>query len=87
MTKKEHEKKSEQTRGVSQWEKNGETDHWIVDLLIEWLFELQSVSLKPVIWETLYSEVICMGISFLVFIPDVISIASAMFSLISVNLG
>ncbi|GMS79854.1 hypothetical protein PENTCL1PPCAC_2029 [Pristionchus entomophagus] len=50
-------------------------------------FADQSVSLEPVIWETLYSEVICMGISFLVFIPDPISIASAMFSLISVNLG
>ncbi|GMT09974.1 hypothetical protein PFISCL1PPCAC_1271 [Pristionchus fissidentatus] len=50
-------------------------------------FADQSVSLEPVIWETLYSEVICMGISFLVFIPDLISITSAMFSLISVNLG
>ncbi|EPB71711.1 patched family protein [Ancylostoma ceylanicum] len=43
--------------------------------------------LGDVIWQTLYSEVICMGLSFIVFIPDVVSIAAAMFSLLSVNLG
>uniref|UniRef100_A0A7I4YYR3 SSD domain-containing protein n=1 Tax=Haemonchus contortus TaxID=6289 RepID=A0A7I4YYR3_HAECO len=47
----------------------------------------QTDALGDVIWQTLYSEVICMGISFIVFIPDIVSIAAAMFSLLSVNLG
>ncbi|EYC10290.1 hypothetical protein Y032_0056g2663 [Ancylostoma ceylanicum] len=50
-------------------------------------FADQTDVLGDVIWQTLYSEVICMGLSFIVFIPDVVSIAAAMFSLLSVNLG
>ncbi|CAJ0588032.1 unnamed protein product [Cylicocyclus nassatus] len=50
-------------------------------------FADQTNVLGDVIWQTLYSEVICMGLSFIVFIPDLVSIASAMFSLLSVNLG
>ncbi|KJH53586.1 patched family protein [Dictyocaulus viviparus] len=47
----------------------------------------QTDVLVYVIWQTLYSEVLCMGISFVIFIPDVVSIIAAMFSLLSVNLG
>ncbi|KAK6019636.1 patched family protein [Ostertagia ostertagi] len=39
----------------------------------------QTDALGDVIWQTLYSEVICMGISFIVFIPDVVSIVAAMY--------
>ncbi|KAK6046185.1 hypothetical protein COOONC_16310 [Cooperia oncophora] len=47
----------------------------------------QTDALGDVIWQTLYSEVICMGISFIIFIPDMVSIFAGMFSLLSVNLG
>ncbi|KAK6040593.1 hypothetical protein COOONC_21902 [Cooperia oncophora] len=47
----------------------------------------QSDALGDVIWQTLYSEVICMGLAFLVFIPDLVSILAGMLSLLSVNLG
>ncbi|ETN75506.1 patched family protein [Necator americanus] len=50
-------------------------------------FADQTDALGDVIWQTLYSEVICMGLSFIIFIPDVVSIVAAMFSLLSVNLG
>ncbi|CAB3396585.1 unnamed protein product [Caenorhabditis bovis] len=39
------------------------------------------------IWQTVLSEVICMGISFIVFVPDMVSIFAAVFSLLSVNMG
>ncbi|CAJ0579247.1 unnamed protein product, partial [Mesorhabditis spiculigera] len=51
------------------------------------MFADQSASLPGVIWETLWSEVFCMGLSFLIFIPDTVSIAAGMFALVSVNLG
>uniref|UniRef100_A0A1I7XIU0 SSD domain-containing protein n=1 Tax=Heterorhabditis bacteriophora TaxID=37862 RepID=A0A1I7XIU0_HETBA len=44
-------------------------------------------ALGDVIWQTLLSEVICMGLSFIIFVPDIVSIVAAMFSLLSVNLG
>ncbi|KAK5985719.1 hypothetical protein GCK32_012848 [Trichostrongylus colubriformis] len=47
----------------------------------------QSAEFGAVIGQMLFSAVICMGIAFIVFIPDVVSIAAAMFSLLSVNLG
>ncbi|KAK5986333.1 SSD domain-containing protein [Trichostrongylus colubriformis] len=47
----------------------------------------QSAKLGAVIWQTLFSAIICMGIAFIFFIPDIVSIAAAMFSLLSVNLG
>ncbi|CAI5452400.1 unnamed protein product [Caenorhabditis angaria] len=39
------------------------------------------------IWQTVLSEVVCMAISFILFVPDISSIFSAVFSLLSVNLG
>uniref|UniRef100_A0A8R1HZW7 SSD domain-containing protein n=2 Tax=Caenorhabditis japonica TaxID=281687 RepID=A0A8R1HZW7_CAEJA len=39
------------------------------------------------IWQTVLSEVVCMAISFVLFVPDTVSIISAVFSLISVNMG
>ncbi|CAJ0962095.1 unnamed protein product, partial [Mesorhabditis belari] len=47
----------------------------------------QSANLPDVIWQTLWSEVICMGISFVIFILDTLSICAGLFALISVNLG
>lgn len=39
------------------------------------------------IYQTVVSETVCMGISFLIFIPDTVSIIAALFSLFSVNVG
>ncbi|KAF1755055.1 hypothetical protein GCK72_021623 [Caenorhabditis remanei] len=47
----------------------------------------QTVDMVDNIWNTVISEVICMGLTFLIFIPDVVSIFAAVFALFSVNFG
>uniref|UniRef100_A0A1I7T688 SSD domain-containing protein n=1 Tax=Caenorhabditis tropicalis TaxID=1561998 RepID=A0A1I7T688_9PELO len=47
----------------------------------------QTVDMVDNIWNTVISEVICMGITFLLFVPDLVSIFSAVFALFSVNFG
>lgn len=47
----------------------------------------QTVDMVDNIWNTVISEVICMGLTFILFIPDLISIFSAVFALFSVNFG
>ncbi|CAI2352700.1 unnamed protein product [Caenorhabditis sp. 36 PRJEB53466] len=39
------------------------------------------------IWQTVVSEVLCMALTFIFFVPDLVSIFAAVFSLLSVNLG
>ncbi|PAV86910.1 hypothetical protein WR25_03367 [Diploscapter pachys] len=50
-------------------------------------FADQSNDMQSIIWQTAMSEVICMGLSFIIFVPDPVSISAAMFSLLSVNMG
>ncbi|CAO4382499.1 unnamed protein product [Caenorhabditis nigoni] len=47
----------------------------------------QTVDMVDNIWNTVISEVICMGLTFLLFVPDLNSICSAVFALFSVNFG
>lgn len=47
----------------------------------------QTADMVENIWITVVSEVVCMAISFVFFIPDTVSIISAVFSLLSVNFG
>lgn len=47
----------------------------------------QTVDMVDNIWNTVISEVICMGITFILFVPDLVSIFSAVFALFSVNFG
>ncbi|EGT51422.1 CBN-PTR-22 protein [Caenorhabditis brenneri] len=47
----------------------------------------QTVDMVDNIWNTVISEVICMGITFVLFVPDLVSIFSAVFALFSVNFG
>ncbi|CAI4224991.1 unnamed protein product [Auanema sp. JU1783] len=50
-------------------------------------FADQTAALTGVIWDTLLSEVICMGLSYIVLVPDTDSIIASMFALLSVNMG
>lgn len=51
------------------------------------LLKIKSQQLTTIVQQTIISEVVSMGISFVVFIPDLISIIVAMLVLVSVNIG
>ncbi|CAJ0934660.1 unnamed protein product, partial [Mesorhabditis belari] len=50
-------------------------------------FADQIQELNAFLWQTLFEEVVCMGIAFILFVPETNSIIVAAFSIFSVNLG
>ncbi|CAD6193405.1 unnamed protein product [Caenorhabditis auriculariae] len=50
-------------------------------------FADQTHDMVGTVWQTVLSEVVCMALSFVLFIPDLVSILAAFFSLLSVNMG